>query len=401
IRVRVFESIPEVIAVKQKTKIQSILSRPSWYLWLVPLSAAFLAQRVLITHPELVERVHARTLFRWLSIPISRITSLFPFSLTEASVILGIPLALILLITWIVRLIKRPEKALRFARLARATAWTLSVAYLMFMLLHGLNYARLPVGQSFDLPVRERTSDELQETAAWLVEQTNRIRSLSEEDERGVFVLSLGIDDTLKTASAAYDAASVDYPLLAGPPIRPKGVLLSHYWSYTGITGVYMPFFVESNVNIDVPEHSIPETALHEIAHTRGFAREDEAGFLAFLTGIYSDNPDFAYSVLLGAALRSLNALGGIDAEGYQAVASQLSDAVRRDLQATGVYWKQFEGPVQEASTKVNDAYLQANLQEDGVRSYGRMVDLVLTWYEQQSERGTLGASIAADRPAS
>lgn len=387
--------------MKQKISIKQILRQPSWYLWLVPLFAAFLAQRILVAYPGLVETIHARALFRWLSIPISRVTSLIPFSLTEAAVVLGIPLAVTLLIIWIVRLVKRPGKAVRIARLARTAAWTLSVAYLMFMLLHGLNYARLPVGQSFDLPVRERTAAELRETAAWLVDQTNRVRSLSEEDENGVFVLSPGIGATLKTAAAAYAAAADDYPLLAGPPIRPKGVFLSHYWSYTGITGVYMPFFVESNVNIDVPEHTIPETALHEIAHTRGFAREDEAGFLAFLTGIYSDNPDFAYSVLLGAALRSLNALGGIDAEGYQAVAAQLSDAVWRDLHAAGAYWKQFEGPVQEASTKVNDAYLQANLQEDGVRSYGRMVDLVLAWYEQQAELGTLDASIAAVRPMS
>jgi hypothetical protein len=390
-----------VNAVKQKNKLQLILSHPSWYLWLVPLIAAFLAQRVLAEHPQLVETIHARALFRWLSIPISRVTSLLPFSVTEAALVIGIPLVLVLFVVWIVRLIKRPGKAARFARLARTMAWTMSVAYLMFMLLHGLNYARLPVGQSFDLPVRERTAEELRETAAWLVEQTNHIRSLSDEDERGVFTLRLGIGDTLETAADAYAAAAADYPLLAGPPIRPKGVLLSHYWSYTGISGVYMPFFVESNVNIDVPEHTIPETALHEIAHTRGFAREDEAGFLAFLTGIYSDNPDFAYSALLGAALRSLNALGGIDAQGYQAVAAQLSDAVWRDLQAAGAYWKQFEGPVQEASTKVNDAYLQANLQEDGVRSYGRMVDLVLAWYEQQAEQGTLDASIAAVRPMS
>ena len=276
-----------------------------------------------------------------------------------------------LLAVWIVRLIRRPGKAMRLARLARGLAWTASLTYLAFMLLHGLNYDRLPVGQSFALPVRERASGELKETSTWLVEQTNRLRSLTQEDEHGIFRLSQGVAETLQSVAADYTAAAADYPLLAGPEIRPKGVLLSHYWSYTGITGVYMPFFVESNVNIDVPEHTIPETALHEIAHTRGFAREDEAGFLAFLVGLYSENPDHAYSVLLGATLHSLNALYGADPEAYQLVAADLSDAVRRDLQAAGAYWKQFEGPVQEASTQINNAYLQANLQADGVRSYG------------------------------
>jgi len=267
------------------------------------------------------------------------------------------------------------------------------------MLLHGLNYARLPVAQSFQLPVRERAAEDLAQAAEWLVGQANTLREQTEEDETGVFRLSLGIGETLKTASSAYAAASADFPLLAGGPLRPKGVLLSHYWSYTGIAGLYMPLLVESNVNIDVPEHSIPETALHEIAHTRGFAREDEAGFLAFLTGLYSDNPDFAYSALLGAALRTLNALAGVDMDRYQTVAAKLGDGIRRDLDASARYWKQFEGPVQEVSTQVNDAYLQANLQDDGVRSYGRMVDLVLAWYEQQQAAGTLSGAIRVLAP--
>lgn len=384
--------------MKMKENLKQFIRHPSWYLWILPVVAAFFGQRILARYPAFVEKYHARGLFRWLSVPISRLTSLVPFSLTEAAVVIGIPVALVLLAVWIVRLIRRPGKPMRLARLVRGFAWTAGLAYLLFMLLHGLNYARIPVGQSFALPVRERVSDELKETSAWLVEQTNRLRALTEEDEHGVFRLSQGVTETLKSVAADYTAAAADYPLLAGPEIRPKGVLLSHYWSYTGITGVYMPFFVESNVNIDVPEHTIPETALHEIAHTRGFAREDEACFLSFLVGLYSENPDHAYSVLLGATLRSLNALYGADAEAYQLVAAGLSDAVRRDLQAAGAYWKQFEGPVQEASTQINNAYLQANLQEDGVRSYGRMVDLVLAWFAQQSERGTLDSSIVAVR---
>ena len=52
--------------------------------------------------------------------------------------------------------------------------------------------------------------------------------------------------------------------------------------------------------------------------------------------------------------------------------------------QAGSLYWQQFEGPVQEASNQANNLFLQANMQIDGVQSYGRMIDLVLAWYEQQ-----------------
>ena len=49
--------------------------------------------------------------------------------------------------------------------------------------------------------------------------------------------------------------------------------------------------------------------------------------------------------------------------------------------------WKptmSFEGRVAEASARLNDKYLRANRQKDGVRSYGRMVDLMLAYYKDQ-----------------
>lgn len=371
-----------------------LFRHPSAYLWILPGLAAWFGQRFLAGYPDLVERLHTRGLFRWLSAPIGFITSLAPFSLTEAALIVGVPVVLVLFVFWLVRLIRRPGKMVRIGRLLRGLAWTASLAYLLFMLLHGLNYDRLPVAVSFGFQTRERSAAELEKTAGWLAEQTSILRLSVKEDGQGVFRLSSDLADTLKTASAGYDAASKIYPLMSGARIRPKGVLLSHYWSYTGITGLYMPLLVESNINIDAPPYSLPDTILHEIAHTRGFAREDEAGFIAFLAGISHPDPDFAYSVLVDTTIRSLNALYGADKEAYNRVAALLGEGVWRDLASGNAYWKQFEGPVQEKSTQVNNSYLQANLQDDGVQSYGRMVDLVLAWYETQAKKQTLDTSI-------
>ena len=374
----------------------SFWRHPGWYLWPLPALLAFLAQRLLAGYPELSEQAQARRLFRWLSTPIASLSSLVPFSLTEALVVLGIPLALAGLVFWLVRLCRRPGRLARTGRFLRRLAWCLSLIYLLFMLLHGLNYTRQPVAESFGLPVQERQSADLQATAVWLVDQTNRLRTGRAEDQQGIFKLQAGIPAALREAAAGYAAAGAAYPLLAGPAIRPKGVLLSHYWSYTGITGLYFPLLVESNINIDVPEYSIPATTLHEIAHTRGFAREDEAGFIAFLAGLAHPDPDFAYSVLLDATARCLNALYSADEKAWRQTAGSLNEASWRDLEANNAYWKQFEGPVQETSNQINNSYLQANLQQDGVRSYGRMLDLVLAWYERNAANGTLNSAVAA-----
>lgn len=355
--------------------------------WLIPAALALVAQRILSIHPAWTEKYYSEGFFRIISWPLLKLSLLFPFSLTELTVIVILPLLIIFLIARaIIRLVRIPERRLcRIADGLARLAWTFSIALVLFMLLHGFNYARQPVAVSFELPVRERSTAELTETAVWLATEAAMLRDNLNEDENGVFKLSEPLRQTQLDVNQAYQSAASDWPALSGYKTRPKGVILSHYWSYTGITGVYNPWYVEANVNIDQPDIAIPDTTAHEFAHTRGFAREDEAGFISFLTGQYADNHDYRYSVLASAWIRLSNRLYSLDKEGYEQAAAPISDAMRRDFSASSIYWKQFEGPVREVSNQANNLYLQANMQTDGVRSYGRMIDLVLAWYEYAS----------------
>ena len=58
-----------------------------------------------------------------------------------------------------------------------------------------------------------------------------------------------------------------------------------------------------------------------------------------------------------------------------------------RDRAYNSAYWERFEGRLSEVSRTVNNTYLQANSQEDGVQSYGRMVDLLLADQRQKSSK--------------
>lgn len=366
---------------KQKTRAGKIFFYAGW---LLPAVFSLLAQRLFAEFPAATERFYTTGVFRIISWPLLKLSSLFPFSLTELAVVVILPLlAIFLIVRAIVRLRRNPKHRLsRFGKGLASLFWTMSIALLFFMLLHGFNYARQPVAVSFDLPVRDRSTAELTDAAVWIAQEAASLRAELHEDENGVFKLGKSLNQTQMDVNQAYAKAAEDWPLLAGYKTRPKGVFLSRYWSYTGITGVYNPWFVEANVNIDQPDIAIPDTVAHELAHTRGFAREDEAGFLAFLTGQYADNPDYRYSVLASAWVRLSNRLYSLDKDGYEKAAAPVSEAMRRDFSASSAYWKQFEGPVREVSNQANNFYLQANMQTDGVRSYGRMIDLVLAWYE-------------------
>jgi hypothetical protein len=332
----------------------------------------------------LIEAGYSRSMYKLLIRPYSLLTGFFPFSLAEFAV-LGLALfGLVKLVQLVRGLRKSPGETIKKMPGALGVlALALALTYVAFNMLWGLNYSRLSFARIADLPVQPGTVAELKELALALTENANTLRQQVAEDSRGVMVLPQGAWDALARADKGYEKAAKIYPELGGKYGRPKGVFLSRYWSYTGVTGMYFPFTAEANVNIDIPHFMLPATAAHEMAHQRGFAREDEANFLAYLTCSVHPDADFRYSGTVLALLNTMNALYRADPDAYKEVRVLYGPGLNRDLQDWSEYWQRYEGPVEKASNKINDSYLKANRQQDGVRSYGRMVDLLLAMYRQ------------------
>jgi hypothetical protein len=62
----------------------------------------------------------------------------------------------------------------------------------------------------------------------------------------------------------------------------------------------------------------------------------------------------------------------------YFELRNNYSQGIERDLKSNYEYWQAFESPIEETSKAVNNTFLQANMQQVGVKSYGRMVDLLI-----------------------
>ena len=107
--------------------------------------------------------------------------------------------------------------------------------------------------------------------------------------------------------------------------------------------------------------------------------QEQDANFIAFQACVESGSEELAYSGTMMALIYGLNALGSSSDD----VWSYISDGVRRDMAAQSEYWAQFETPVAEAAAAVNDSYLKSNAQQEGTRSYGMMLDLVIAYYQK------------------
>lgn len=352
-------------------------------LLLVPFG--LLLANLAVSFPEAAENLYSQGIYKALSAVFGFLSSIVPFSISEAMLFL-LPSALVIYTVFIIAgVVRKKGKRLQYIiRFASTLLCIVSCTYFFFIASCGINYNRLTFAETNGLEILPSSAEELKGLCLQLVDSANSLRMVQAEDDSGVVTSSFNnMYEMADFAQKAYGGLAEEYPSLSGYTAKPKPVFFSEEMSYFDITGIYVPFFFEPNVNVDVVDYLIPVTMMHEITHYKGYMREDEANFVAYLACIQSGNDEFAYAGTMLAMRNSLNALYSADKELYFEAASYISDGVLRDMQANNEYWQGFKGPVAEASSRMNDAYLKANNQKAGVRSYGLMVDLLLADYRK------------------
>lgn len=326
-----------------------------------------------------MERGYSRGLYRAIAAVSARASALFGFSLGEWLFAAALLSAAWTLARFLVRGGREPGYLRRHWRhgLARL-AVVAGIVYATFLVGWGLNYAREPFAVLAGLDASPASSAELRAVCEQLVERANALREGLPEDARGVMRLPDGLAGAVARSDKGFRAAGALYTVLAGRPARAKPLLSSRVFSYLGITGIFFPWTGEPNINADVPDPELPFGISHEMAHARGFAREDEAGYVGYLACRFHPDQDFRYSGVLAASVYALNALATTDRAGYRDIAGRRSAAVRRDLKALQEWSDRYSGRLSRVSRRVNNAYLRSQGQPEGVRSYGRMVDLLI-----------------------
>ncbi|MHB1391466.1 MAG: DUF3810 domain-containing protein [Clostridia bacterium] len=352
---------------------------------LIPLAMALIY--ISAKRPALVEKLYSEGVYPPIGRMLSKATGIFPFSVAELIVIF-VPAALVVytLIVFIKFLSKRDNSFMLLIEYAVNILVIISITFFSFVGIWGLNYYRMPFPSIAGLEVKPASVKELEGLCQTLIARANTLRSSVSTDSEGNMDISGSSRDILNNCYKGYDAISHRYPALAGSYGNPKPILLSELMNYTGICGVYFPFTGEANVNISIPESSLPYTASHEMAHQRGFSREDEANYISYLACTAHPDVNFQYSGILLALTNSMNALYQSDQTLYLKLSKNYSKGVLRDLKALNEFWEQYEGPVERTSNRINNTYLKANNQKDGVKSYGRMVDLLIAEHRQASK---------------
>lgn len=319
---------------------------------------------------------------------VAHITNLFPFSLLEFGIITLALLIITGIIFLTIKLIR--NKKPRFDIIKRAVAVVLTTALSLFTILSlncNVNYYRIPFSEKSGLDYADGyyVEDLLQLMNA-IFTKANALSETVPVDENGY--LTLNGTDVNAVSQYAMQKLGEEYPSLSGYYPNAKGIVFSYQMSMLRLCGIYSPFTIEANYNTAMPDYNKPFTICHELSHLKGYMREDEANFISFKACIDSENDVFKYSAYINAVAYCLNALyDSVSEDDYYAVFNSLSDSIINEIRHKNQYWKQFDTPVAQVYNSFNDTYLKIQSQQEGVKSYGRFVDLLIYDFKNNPEQ--------------
>lgn len=333
--------------------------------------------------PGAVHKVYTTGLFKILTYLPKVLTKGWRYSFAEVALFIFVLFFLIYTISTIVKtiiaLVKKHDKP--FHRLATYGSFivkTVCVLLSVFILFGAFNYNSLPLADVAGYEIREYDTKTLGELCLLLEDKASE--NYIENSDAELFDL---IDESLKS----YENARKNHAFFDGYAeflTAPKPAFASIAMCYLQISGIYPYLLPESVVNKKAPMATLPHTMCHELAHQMGFAREDEANFVAFVACTSSEMPEFIYSGYYSAFVYSMNALHSYDYELWLEIYESTDPRIINDMKEASEFWDSFTTPndvLANLSENVNDAYLNANNVSDGTRSYGRVVDLLLAYY--------------------
>lgn len=374
------------------------MKKRKWYFLGVLFAAAVLVNIIAWRSKEFCD-FYVKNIFPvWLN-TYGRLTSLFPFSVGEIMVAAGVVLVAVSVILGFVLglfiLFQKDEgKGKGVKSFCRRYYGGLAGLLVFIFTVMTLNCSVLYHCSTFKEKYmasnrEEYTMAELENLRDYVVTRVNALAQLMTRDEYGNILYE---GDLHRTAIDSMRNIGSEYDQLAGFYTRPKPFAASEFISQQYMEGYYFPFSLEANYNDVMQIMRKPSTICHELAHTKGFIYEDEANLIGFLACINSEDILFQYSGYLSV-------LNYLDNDFYDSIHGnktvynshvKISKQVRKDnVFLTDDTWKVVEQnavvsteTVKTVSTQFIETNLLVNGIEDGSLSYGRVVGLLLDYYD-------------------
>jgi len=352
-----------------------------------------------------------------------RFTGIFPFSVGEWLIVVGVILVLAAIVLGVVTVVyvaipvlqKRShfelwdkagrDKLLRYTKKFYVFfAWLiLIIAVVMTLNCSFLYHASTFSQKYFGDNNRQYTIKEVMTLYNFVAKKCNELSGLVERDENGTIVYH-GLNqkgeavDMEEKAIEAMQLLGKNYPQLDGYYPRPKPMMFSDFMCQQYMCGYYFPFSMEANYNDVMYIMNKPATMCHELAHLRGYIFEDEANFISYLACVSSEDITFQYAGYLSVINYLINDLYSAmqtNPESYKEAWEEIQPiAILEIVQEDNVFvteeeWHRINKKalvdtetVDEISDTFTDTALKVNGVSDGMLSYNRVVELLLQYYD-------------------
>nr|WP_255702548.1 DUF3810 domain-containing protein [Salinimicrobium sediminilitoris] len=334
---------------------------------------------ILGNYPLFVENWYSNWVYPITSALLRRALGFLPFSLGDFLY----TLLVIMLIRWIVLRIRQRFKEPK--RWILNSLAMLSLIYFCFNLFWGFNYYRLPLHTALEID-NDYNTEELVELTRDLIATSNELHfSITGNDSVKVDIpYSKG--EILKLSVEGYSNIEDDFPELDYNIPSLKRSLYSIPLTYMGFNGYLNPLTNEGQVNTRIVPYKIPTTASHEIGHQLGFAKENEANFLACLTTMNHPDKYFNYSGYTFALSYCLSELYRRDPELAEQLAQTLNFGIKENYREVQEFWERHKNPFEPIFMFTYNSFLVANNQPEGMRSYSYVVALLVNYHKSRGK---------------
>ena len=252
--------------------------------------------------------------------------------------------------------------------------------YVVFNVLWGVNYNRQGIGAQLRLDVQRYETEDIRQLVSTLHQRLNQAAQQVSPTQR----LALESNQTIhRLGIQSYQEASNRFSFLRYRQPSIKTSLYTYVGHFFGFTGYYNPISGEAQLKTTVPRFLQPFIMNHEIAHQVGYAKENEANLVAYLTGYRSSQPAVRYATYFEAYLYAIRDLGRRDSTMAKELHTTLHPQVQQDLVVLMEYLTKNENVVEPYISRFYDQFLKLNRQPKGTRTYNEVVAWLIAFQKK------------------
>jgi hypothetical protein len=321
--------------------------------------------------PGIVENIYSEFLYPVIALSNRWFFSFFSFSVGDILYVLMMLYLFFLLLKFVVNYKSFKNNLLALSGFLLLVVW-------LFYLSWGFNYFRQELAQKLELKTGNYQLKDLVKLGEILRDSTNKYQLLLTDNDTLPVEVTYGLNRIFsKTPNGYKKIENYIHQSYRFPTI--KSSLLSRGISFLHVTGYLNPFTGEAQINKYYPKFALPFVASHEAAHQLGYAPEDEANFLGFLSSVNHPDPYFKYSGYSAGLYYVLIELKKYAPEKYKLILDDLHKGVRKNYMEEYRFYTKHK--TKYDASKVYDSYLKLNKQKLGIKSYNQMIKLLIAYY--------------------